>query len=79
MLVNIRTDDPTRAIDIYPHAQNEQEAVFQARFTVMYSKIYYQGNEWTIEAIQREKERVQQLEAAFLVAQMVIECENKEQ
>ena len=77
MLFNISPNCITGAMDLYPYADNEQDAPFQPRLTIMYNEIYYNGNEWTIEHIQREKERIQRLEDAFKVAQMVIECERQ--
>jgi len=75
MLFHKSPTDPTGAIDLYPHANDEQSAALQNRLTIMHGKIYYNGNEWTAEHIQREKERIEQLEATFKAALMVVEAE----
>ena len=77
MLFHKSPNDPTGAVDLYPHADNEQDAVMQSRLTIIYGKVYYNGNEWTAKYIQREKKRILELEAAFLVAQKIIECERQ--
>lgn len=75
MLFHKNPNDSTSTMDIYPFADNRQDAAFQSRFTIVDNKIYFGGGEWTLERIQQEKERVRQLEEAFLVAQAIIECE----
>lgn len=75
MLFHKNPQDHTGAIDLYPHTDDATRIIFQDRLTVMYKKIYLNGNEWTVEHMQREKKRVKRLEAAFKVAQAIIESD----